>query len=720
MAVMTGVAMKNRLVAWAVFFLLISIAAAGCGGLAESNPPPPPVVTVVTSPSSANVRAGAVQIFTVVVTGTSNTSVTWEVNNVPGGNQTLGTVDDMGNYTAPATLPNPNSVSVQAVSMANSSDMGSSAVTLLNPVPVITAINPTSVSVGSFSLTVTGSDFVSGSQVMFGSTALTTTYVSATQLTATGTATSGEIGSVTVTVDSPNPGAVDSTTSVTAQVTVALAATPAAAVRFLEQSTFGPTPALITQIEQGGFASFLTAQFAASGSTYPDPASNVTSIAPTQQIFFTNAVNNPDQLRQRVAFALSEMFVTSNVTVPPQGMAPYGRLLLNDAFTNYSTIMQDVTLSPAMGLYLNMVDNDRPDSTNGTKANENYARELMQLFTLGLYLLNSDGSLQLDTAGNPIPTYTQNQIDAFSLVYTGWTYPTMPGGTLQKHNPEYFIGPMALFESNHATASKTLLLGTVLPANQTGTLDLQDALANIFNHPNLPPFVCKQLIQHLVSSNPSPQYISRVAAAFKSGSFQGFGTGQPGDMQATIAAILLDPEARRGDDPTTAVATDGHLREPVLYITNLLRAFGATTDGAAPNTFTTTMSEPVMRSPSVFNFFPPNFLIPGTTLLGPEFDLQNTAISLLRINFANSFAFGPIGAGTTVNFSSYATLAAGGTTQLLNSLNTLLLHGAMSPADQTAILAALNAIPAGPNQATLQAETAIYLIASSSQYQVMH
>jgi uncharacterized protein (DUF1800 family) len=191
-------------------------------------------------------------------------------------------------------------------------------------------------------------------------------------------------------------------------------------------------------------------------------------------------------------------------------------------------------------------------------------------------------------------------------------------------------------------------------------------------------------------------------------------------MQATIAAILLDPEARRGDNPATAVATDGHLREPILYITNLLRAFGATTDGAAPVTYATSMSEPPMRSGSVFNFFPPNYLIPGTTLLGPEFDLQNTAVAMVRINFANSFAFGPVGTGTTVSFTTYANMAATNTTQMVNSLNALLLHGTMSSADSTAILTAVNAVPAGANQSLLQAETAIYLITSSSQYQIMH
>jgi len=711
--------MTNRYLAAFSCLLFGFVVLGGCAGGGSGSPPPN--ITVTVSPNPTFVRAGSTQPFTVVVTGTTNTQVTWEVNNVPGGNATVGTIDANGNYSAPAALPNPSQVSVEAVSVANSSDAGSSAVTLENPVPVVAAISPTSIPVGAFSLTVTGSDFVSGSQVMFGSTALTTTFVSATQLTATGTATSGEIGSVSVTVDNPNPGAVDSSTSATAQVTSTAAVTQAAAIRFLEQSTFGPTPTLISQVQQSGFTSFLQSQFAASGSTYPDPAPSVTSITPTQQIFFTNAVNNSDQLRQRVAFALSEIWVTSNLTVPPQGMAPYERLLLADAFTNYSTIMNDVTLNPGMGLYLNMVDNDRPSSANGTKANENYARELMQLFTLGLFLLNNDGSLQLDSSGNPIPTYTQNQVDAFSLVYTGWTYPTEPGATLVKHNPQYFIGPMELFASNHATASKTLLLGTVLPANQSGTLDLQEALSNIFTHPNLPPFVCKQLIQHLVTSNPSPQYISRVVSAFQTGSFQGFGAGQAGDMQATIAAILLDPEARRGDNPATAVATDGHLREPILYITNLLRAFGATTDGSAPVTYATSMSEPPMRSGSVFNFFPPSYLIPDTTMLGPEFDLQNTANALVRINFVNSFAFGPIGAGTTVNFTTYTNLAtSSGTTAMVNALNALLLHGTMSSADQTAILTAVNAVPSGPNQALTQAETAIYLIASSSQYQIMH
>ena len=519
----------------------------------------------------------------------------------------------------------------------------------------------------------------------------------------------------------------EGTVSAAATLTVSSAqgVTQAGAVRFLEQSSFGPTSAQVGQVQQMGLAPFLTSQFSAPMSTYPDPASTITSLLPTEQVFFTNALTDADQLRQRVAFALSEIWVTSGFTVPPQGMAPYMRLLLQDAFVNYRTLMNDVTLSPAMGRYLDMVNNDKPSTNPVTHANENYARECMQLFTLGLNELNSDGTAKLDSSGNPIPTYSQTEVQVFARVFTGWTYGTQTGSTPQKHNPANWLAPMVAFESNHDVASKTLLTyngSTItLPAAQTAEQDLTGALDDIFNHPNLPPFISKQLIQHLVTSNPSTDYVKRVATVFASGTFSGagatFGSGQRGDMQAVIAAILLDPEARRGDDPTTANAKDGHLREPILYIANILRAFGAASDGAAPANNAAAMSESPMNSPSVFNFFPPSFNIPGTNLLGPEFSLETTATTLVRANFVNSFVYTTIGAGTTVDFTPYATLAAT-PSQLLDSLNVLLLHGAMSSSARASILAAVNAVATGSTQNLSRAKTAIYLILSSSQYQV--
>jgi len=504
--------------------------------------------------------------------------------------------------------------------------------------------------------------------------------------------------------------------------------TAAAAARFLEQSTFGPTSGTISQVQQSGFSVFLNSQFTMSGSTFADPASTVTSMLSTQQTLFTNALNNSDQLRQRVALALSEIWVTSGLTVPPQGMAPYMRLLLQDAFANYRTLMFDVTLSPAMGRYLDMVNNDKPPA--GQHANENYARELMQLFTLGLNQINEDGSLKLDGSGNLIPTYDQNAVEAVARAFTGWTYPLAPGGTQQKHNPAYWIGPMVAVDTNHDLTAKTLLpvngVAVTLPSGQTSLQDMNGALDNIFAQSSLAPFVSKQLIQHLVTSNPSPSYIQRVATAFDSGRFSGdgatFGSGTRGDMQAVIAAILLDDEARRGDDSTKVNGGDGHMREPILFITGILRAFGASSDGAAPTTNAQNQSQTPLDAPSVFNFFPPDFNIPGTSLLGPEFDLDTTATTLVRINFINSFVFGSIGTGTTVDFTSWANLSANpnDTGQLIDSLNALLLHGSLSSSSRAAIVTAVNAVPgpAGATQNLARAKAAIYLVLSSSQYQV--
>jgi uncharacterized protein (DUF1800 family) len=429
----------------------------------------------------------------------------------------------------------------------------------------------------------------------------------------------------------------------------------------------------------------------------------------------------PDQLRQRVAFALGQTFVIAGDKInTPQAFTPYLDLLDSDAFTNYRQIMKDVTLSPAMGHYLDMVNNDKPNSTGTTHANENYARELMQLFTIGTSLLNEDGSPVLDSSGNPIPTYTQDVVQAFARAYTGWTYPTQPGMTTATHNPAYWNGPMVAVDSNHDTNSKQLLqyagvsAGGLLPSGQTAEQDLDGALDNIFNHPNVPPFVAKRLIQHLVTSNPSTAYVQRIADVFKND-----GAGVRGDMKAIITAILLDPEARRGDDPSQVAANDGHLQEPILYMAALLRAFRATTDGSNLAGQGGTMGQTALFPASVFNFFSPNFVISGSRLQGPEFQILTTATTASRANWVNAFAFGSLGSGTKVDFSDYAALASN-PGALLDSLNTLMLHGEMSAGMRSSILAALQAVPAGSTQKLQQARTAIYLIGTSSSYQVQH
>jgi len=375
--------------------------------------------------------------------------------------------------------------------------------------------------------------------------------------------------------------------------------------------------------------------------------------------------------------------------------------------------MTDVTLTPAMGNFLNMVNNDAPPP--GEHANENYAREIMQLFCLGLNQLNPDGTPVLDAGGNPIPTYTQADVMDLGRAFTGWTFPVMPGKSAQNHNPEYYGGPMVAVEGLHDTGAKTIL-GQSIPAGQTAEQDLASALGIIFNHANVGPFVAKQMIEHLVTSNPSPAYVQRVATAFNTGTFNGYGSGKRGDMQAMIAAILLDAEARRGDNPATVNVADGKLREPVVMIASLARAFHAKTDGGGLMQAGLDMSQPVFEPATVFNFFPPVNPIAGTTLNGPEFAIFDTNTSLARMNFINDLVYGEIGGNTVLNFSPVIT--AGTPTQMVAWLDTLFMHGSTPDQMKQTILTAVSAVD--PTDTTGQAQTAIYLYLSSSMYQVQH
>jgi len=703
---------------WSLALVVLSLAmmSASCA-LAPTGFTSPDTQTLALSPAEASVRVGSAQPFAPSLAGKL---WTWSVNGIAGGNATLGTIDANGNYSAPAVLPTPNTITVTAAETAKPSETASSAVTLLNPIPVVTGISPPQVHVGAFTLTISGSEFVNGASVSFGGTALATSFVSSTQLTASGTAAPAQVGAVTVDVMNPDPGAIGSN-NMNAQVVGTISVAANVADRFLEQTTFGPTTPLITQVQYSGLQGFLTAQYALPITKYPLPASGESGLGAVQQRFFVQNLTAEDQLRQRVAFALSQIFVIGGAKVTdPTGYTNYLQLLENDAFTNYRQIMQDVTLSPAMGDWLDMVNNGKPNTNQGDHANENYAREFMQLFTIGTAQLNPDGSYQLDSGGNQIPTYTQNTVEAFALAYTGWTYPLAPGATQRTYNPAYWTGPMVAVDSNHDTTAKQLLVypgvsgGGMLPAGQSAVQDLQGALDNVFNHPNVGPFVSNQLIQHLVTSNPSPAYIQRVASVFNDN-----GSGVRGDMKALITAVLIDPEARRGDDPASAVGTDGHLQEPILYMTGLLRAFGATSDGSNLAYYGSGMGQEALYAPSVFNFYSPSYVIPGTTIYGPEFQILTTATSLNRVNWTNSYVFGSIGPGTTVSFSNYATQASQ-PSALLSSLNTLMLHGSMSSDMQSAILTAMQSVPSGSKQGLQQAQMAIYLVGTSSQYQVQH
>jgi len=664
-------------------------------------------VSVQVIPPTAQITAGAVFQYRAAVNGAGGvTGVKWSVNGIPNGNATVGTIDAQGVYRAPAKVPTPNTIQVQATSIADTTAMAIGTAVLTNAAPVVTAVLPTSIPVGNFTLVVSGQQFASGAVVSFGGTFLTTTFVSPTQLTATGTASSA--GTVEVTVINPDPGSLTSNAFALEVGTPANTLSASAAARLLEQSTWGVNPASLSHVQAVGMQTFLNEQFAAPISTYPAPGSN-DDMSFVQKRLFTNALTGQDQLRQRVAWGLSQIMVASAVKInDPSAFVLWQNMFQNDAFGNYSTLLTDVTLSPVMGNYLDMVNNDKPG--NGVDPNENYAREVLQLFSIGLEELNPDGTPQLDGSGNTIPTYTQDTIEGFAHTFTGWTYPTKPGATPRFRNPEFYGGPMTPFDSHHDTGTKLLLNGTTLPAGGTTQGDLTAALQNIFNHPNVGPFISRQLIERLVTSNPSPEYVGRVAAVFADN-----GTGVRGDLKAVVTAILMDQEARRGDDPAQAQPSDGKLKEPVLFIANLLRGMNGVSDGASLGDRASDMKQPPFFSPTVFNFYHPDHVIDGTNLFGPEFEIFNTSTDIARINFVNSLVYGSVSSTTTVDISGYVPLAAN-PDQLVTAVAAVMLHGQVSDNMRATLVTTLSGI----SDNTRRTKAAFYLIGSSSQFQVQH
>ncbi len=369
------------------------------------------------------------------------------------------------------------------------------------------------------------------------------------------------------------------------------------AARLLEQATWGPTAALIAQVREQGAAAFVDAQLALPSTRYtvfapvasnrpdsctddrtlpvrPDSycARDNYSLFQLQREFFRNAASAPDQLRQRVAFALSQFVVTSGLDINlAYAMQRYQQMLADLAFANFETVLTQVTLSPVMGRYLDMANNQKADPLTGVEPNENYARELLQLFSIGVYELNADGTLLLDASAKPIATYDQAEIEGFAHVFTGWTYPTAPGSAPRPLNGRYFDGVMEERGAYHDYGAKTLLSGQVAPAAATMSQDLATAIRNVFHHPNVGPFVAKQLIQKLVTGDPSPGFVARVAAVFADN-----GNRVRGDLKAVVRAILLDAEAR---GPVKLDPGYGRLREPAQFVINATRALNGTTDG---------------------------------------------------------------------------------------------------------------------------------------------
>jgi uncharacterized protein (DUF1800 family)/Fe2+ transport system protein FeoA len=664
---------------------------------------------ITVSPSTASVALGATQQFT----ASGQTSVTWTASS--------GTITSAGLFTAPTTMPSSSTVTITA--SGSNSQSGTATVTLTQPVggPITVSPSNASVALGATQ------QFTASGQTSVTWTASAGTITSAGLFTAPTTMPSSS--SVTITASGTNNQSASATVTLTGGPVMVSAA---AARRFLQQAAFGPTTADAAHVQAIGFQAWLNEQFAMPKvSNYQGP--NLTNQGGLPNRFLANAVTNPDQLRQRAAFALSQIAVISLTTLNfDPDVVPFEEMLLNDAFANYRQVLGDVTLSASMGDYLNMANNAAANSAAGTVANENYAREIMQLFSIGTALLNQDGSRQTDASGNPIATYNQSNVTELARVFTGWTYAQSNGtavnwgGTIDGNaDPTQPMVPVPAF---HDSGSKTLLPdfvngnGTspyVAPSGLTPQVDLSQALDNLFGHPNVGPFIGKELIQHLVKSNPSPAYVARVSAAFANN-----GQGVRGDMQAVLTAILLDPEARANDDGANDQSTDGHLQEPALYLAGVVRALnGIMNDQNYFSYDLANMGQDIFNPASVFNYYSPSYGIPQTTLKGGEFQIFNTYSSLYRANLiSNVFnnysnpvqTYGP---GMTVDFTPFVTLVTTSPSAMVDALDLALTRGVMPSAMKQIILTAVEGETGGPLR---QVQTAFYLIVASNYYNVWH
>ena len=484
------------------------------------------------------------------------------------------------------------------------------------------------------------------------------------------------------------------------------------AFQFLKQTTWGPKPGDVAALKTLGKDAFLAQQFGAPMSVYPDTLLSQ-SIEVTQEHFMGLALTGPDQLRQRLAWALHKIWVVSAVEVTnTEAIVTYHRLLLGSAFGNYRDLMTNVTLNPAMGRYLNMLNN-KAQSKTGVAANENYARELMQLFTMGLVVLNPDGT-PVTSGGVPVPSYTEADVKALARILTGWTYGdgnpgTVPTGTGSTNwgQPMEAVAPAAGW---HDTTQKTFL-GVDFPSGQTAAVELAHALDVIFSQPSVAPFISRQLIQQLVTSNPSAAYIADIAAVF-----QDNGSGVKGDLAAVVRAIVLHPEASQ------TTLTNGKLEEPVLFITSMMRAFGATvSDHPFMTDHSEQMGQKVFYPGSVFSYFSPSFKVRGTNngtgapLTGPEFQGLTTVTALERANFVGQLLGGWYNTWVTIDYSPFTT-KANNAAALVDFCNETFMGGRMSPEHRTAVINAVSATPAANE--TERVRTAIYLTLAVAQGQV--
>ncbi|RYZ05919.1 MAG: DUF1800 domain-containing protein, partial [Alphaproteobacteria bacterium] len=501
------------------------------------------------------------------------------------------------------------------------------------------------------------------------------------------------------------------------------------ASRFLTQATFGTTMAEVESVASTGYGRWMDQQLAMprSAAHWDFPRRSVEQLFGVTESFWTQAIRGPDLLRQRVAFALYEIFVVSGDTKDGElgfladPLSAYLDVLADNAFGNFRTLLEGVARSAAMGWFLSHINNDKEDPATGRIPDQNFAREVMQLFSIGLWQLNPDGSRRPDGAGQPIPTYGQAEITGMSRVFTGLSWATgWQGGYDWKR-------PMVVYADHASTSEKRIVNGVVIPANTSGNESIRIALDTLFNHPNTGPFIGEQLIKRLVTSNPSRAYVGRVAAAFANN-----GAGTRGDMKAVIKAVLLDQEAR--DSAKTSQPTWGKLREPLLRFGAWLRAFNASNSLNRLSLWGYTdplndLGQPTLRPPSVFSYFRPDYSPPGeiraANLVAPEFQITHESSTTAYANFvtelvANGFdvtQYHPENTPIRGNYSAELALASQ-PDALLDRLNLILIGGQLSATTRTLIKGAIEAIPTSGTGAAKRVHTAIALCMISPDFLV--
>ncbi len=522
---------------------------------------------------------------------------------------------------------------------------------------------------------------------------------------------------------------------VTPPVTVTPPPTTLEASRFLLQAQFSASDADIAAVQAQGYPVWLNAQLNAPATRTGwdwlmskgfNAATYAASVFPADYMVWNQIITSADRVRKRVALALSEIFVVSSngVPIPSRSfaVAQYWDVLAAGAFGNYRALLEEITLNPAMGVFLNTKGNQKADPTTGRAPDENYSREVLQLFSIGLYQLNLDGSNKQGGDGKPVETYDQASISSLAQVFTGYDYDTT--GSTRITNPLEVRNRMKLNASLHAMGQADFL-GTTIPANTDGATALRTALDAIFNHANVGPFIGKQLIQRLVTSNPSPAYVARVASVFNNN-----GAGVRGDLKAVVAAVLLDTEAR--DAAKLAVPAWGKQREPMLRLVQWARTFGATSPGDAwvigdLSDPATRLGQSPLRSQSVFNFFRPGYVPPNTTLAtqgltAPEFQLTNESTVAGYLNFMLT----TIRAGFNNNNGGLAPPSYTAELALVNDptamtdrLNLLMSAGQLSAATLATIRTAIATISTATAAGALnRVQAAILLVMASPEYLV--